>query len=80
MQTTQKKLPAPPGSTATNPSGPLLNNVVSTGCLTHKSPLSVSKEPGSEAGGKILTKLESDSKKKSHMSEKSNKQQTSKRQ
>lgn len=50
------------------PSGPSVN-VISTSYLTHKSPLPVSE--------KMLTKLESNFEKKSHMLEKS-KQQTSK--
>lgn len=45
------------------PSGPSVN-VISTSYLTHKSPLPVSE--------KMLTKLESNFEKKSHMSEKSN--------
>ena len=45
------------------PSGPSVH-VISTSYLTHKSPLPVSK--------KILTKLELNFEKKSHMSEKSN--------
>ena len=71
VKTTQKKLPSSLGPTTSNSSGPLLNNVISAGCLMDKSPLP---ESGSEVGGKVLTKLESDSKKKSHMSVKSNKQ------